>query len=117
MNARSALGRGGEDAAADHLRASGYRVLDRNYRCRLGELDIVAQLGDVVVFCEVKTRSSGRWGIPAEAVDHRKQARIRRLAAAWLAERGAPVRSLRFDVLSVVPAHGGWSVEHFENAF
>lgn len=100
---RIALGRWGEDVAVQHLEAAGYVVLARNWRCREGELDVVARYGDAVVFVEVKTRSSTAYGEPAEAVTPVKARRIRGLAARWLTEaRPAGLHDLRFDVISVL---------------
>ena len=86
--------------------ARGYEVLDANWRYREGELDLILRRGSSIVFCEVKTRSGTSFGIPAEAVNRAKQARIRRLAARWLSENRARLgrRSwdLRFDVASVL---------------
>ena len=82
---RRQLGRQGEDLVATWYERRGYQVVARNWACRAGELDIVACKGSQYVFCEVKTRSSGAFGLPVEAVDGRKQARLRRLAAMWLA--------------------------------
>src|SRR6202035_5508011 len=84
---RRALGTAGEDRAEAWYRAQGYDVLDRNWRGRDGELDLVLGLRRTVVFCEVKARSGTAFGVPAEAVSPTKQARIRRLAARWLRER------------------------------
>jgi putative endonuclease len=84
---RRALGRDGEQQAARWYEAAGYTVLARNWRCRAGELDLVVERDGTIVFCEVKARSGERFGHPAEAVTARKQARLRRLAALWLAER------------------------------
>lgn len=81
------LGAFGEDLAADHLRRDGMRVLERNWRCEVGELDIVAQDRGVIVFCEVKTRRSLRFGTPMQAIDDAKAQRIRRLAAIWQHQR------------------------------
>ncbi len=117
MDARPALGRQGEDAAADLYMRTGFRVVDRNYRCRAGELDLVVSDGRVLVFCEVKTRRSDRWGDPSEAVGFKKQQRIRRLAAAWLAERGSPRLTVRFDVVSVLVTDQKVTVEHIPDAF
>ncbi len=80
----------------------GYRVVDRNWRCRAGELDLVLRRGGLVVFCEVKTRSSDAFGLPAEAVGRQKQQRIRVLAARWLDESPSPAAEIRFDVASVL---------------
>ncbi|PSK95663.1 uncharacterized protein UPF0102 [Murinocardiopsis flavida] len=90
-----ALGQWGEDAAAAYLKREGMRILARNWRCRHGELDIVASHGGVLVAVEVKTRSSGRFGSPLEAVGPEKRARLRRLALAWTDARapGGPPRT------------------------
>src|SRR5207248_10969399 len=105
--AKDVVGQYGEQLAAKYLADSGLVVLARNWRCRDGELDIVAREGGVLVFCEVKTRSSGRFGDPAEAVSGRKAARVRALALRWLAEQHALGTQsfwpeLRFDVVSVL---------------
>jgi putative endonuclease len=101
MRFEDALGRFGEDVAVAHLADDGYEIVDRNWRCRDGEIDVVARDGRVLVFCEVKTRSSDRFGTPAAAVVPRKAARIRRVAAAWLREHRQAAESLRFDVVAV----------------
>lgn len=113
--ARRALGARGEDAAADWYVRKGYEVVARNWRCRDGELDLIVRTGRTYVFCEVKTRSSARFGAPVEAVTRDKQMRIRRLAARWL-EDGAPgpAKDIRFDVASVT---GPRDVEVVEGAF
>lgn len=110
---RQALGRAGEEAAARWYSAQGFEILDRNWRCREGELDLVVARGGTLVVCEVKTRSSLEYGHPGEAVGARKQRRIRQLAARWLREHGHRPRDLRFDVAAVLP--GG--VEVIEAAF
>src|SRR5829696_6815525 len=89
------LGRFGEDLAVRHLEAAGLQVLDRNWRCAEGEIDIVAAEGDTLVVCEVKTRTGTGFGDPAEAVVGAKAARLRRLALRWLAARGLGWRDLR----------------------
>ncbi|GAA4892377.1 YraN family protein [Actinomycetospora straminea] len=119
---RRVLGRRGEDVAAEHLAARGLTVLDRNWRCREGELDLVAAEGERLVVAEVKTRSGTGFGVPAEAVTGVKAARIRRLAQRWLAERhaagGRGFAEVRFDVLAVLVRPGGApEVEHYEGAF
>jgi putative endonuclease len=103
MAYKQALGRWGEDRVVRWYRRHGFEILERNWRCSRGELDVIARRGPVVVVCEVKTRSSNAFGSPAEAVDWRKQRRIRRLAAQWLSEqeRKGGVR-LRFDVAEVM---------------
>lgn len=113
MRAKDAVGRYGEDVAAAHVEASGWRVLDRNWRCRYGELDLVGLDGDELVVVEVKTRRSTAYGTPAEAVTWRKLARLRRLAAQWLADHDVRARSVRVDVIAVlVPHSGAASLEH-----
>jgi putative endonuclease len=115
---RGGLGREGEDAAVDALRARGYRILERNVRLRRGELDIVAQDAGQLVFVEVKARRGRGYGTPAEAVDARKRARLVRLAAAYLAARRLAERPCRFDVVEVrVDGAGRPSVEILKNAF
>lgn len=106
------LGQKGEDAACRWYVDHGYRIVDRNWRVKEGEIDVIATGDGQLVFCEVKTRSSQRYGSPAEAVDYRKQTRLRRLAAAWLAQNPGH-RRVRFDVASVMANR----VEIIENAF
>ena len=113
MRAKNALGRYGEDVAARHLAESGLVILARNWRCSAGELDIVARDGDVLVVCEVKTRSQTRYGTPIEAVTPRKAERLRVLATRWMAEHAARPRAVRFDVVAVLSSRPGASVvEH-----
>ena len=112
--ARQHLGRHAEALAAEWYLAQGYDVLARNWRCAQGELDLVVARGPLLVFVEVKARTSDRFGTPAEAVTGAKQARIRRLAASWMAASG-PRRhgAVRFDVAGV----SGGRVEVLEGAF
>ncbi len=119
MRVKDAVGRYGEQLAADTLVAEGLVVIERNWRCPDGELDIVAADGEVLVFVEVKTRSTVAYGDPAEAINPAKAARLRRLAVRWLAahpDRHWP--ELRFDVVAIVRrAPGGPSVRHLRGAF
>jgi putative endonuclease len=96
------LGSLGERIAAAYLTDSGLRLLDRNWRCREGELDIVAREGDALVFCEVKTRRGVGYGFPVEAVTFAKQRRLRVLAQRWLATHDEHAPDLRFDVVGVL---------------
>ena len=113
MRAKDALGRYGEDVAARHLVEQGIVVLERNWRCDAGEIDIVGRDGQVLVICEVKTRRGVGYGTPLEAVTPRKVARLRRLAARWLAEREVHPAAVRFDVVGVLAAGtGAAQVEH-----
>jgi putative endonuclease len=104
MRVKDAVGRFGEQLAATYLCDKGLTILERNWRCSDGELDIVAREGEVLVFVEVKTRTSPAFGDPAEAVNRIKANRLRKLALRWLAEHAdVPYWSqLRFDVVSVL---------------
>jgi putative endonuclease len=118
VDPRRRLGTAGEDAVAAWYEAAGARVVDRNWRCREGELDLVVSGRDTLVFCEVKTRLSTRFGTPVEAVTASKQRRLRMLAARWLAEHDTRRRTLRFDVASVTRAPDGeLVVDVIEGAF
>lgn len=112
------LGRRGEETAGRHLVSVGYRILERRYRTRAGEIDFIAQDGDTLVFVEVKTRSSLACGRPAEAVDGRKRGRIARAASLYLARHGGPEASCRFDVVEVLEEPGSaCRVRLIRNAF
>ena len=110
---KDALVRYGERVAAEHLAAVGFVVLEKNWRCDQGEIDIVARDGDVLVICEVKTRSSVSHGTPFEAVTQRKLHRLERLGIAWMKARSVRPRGMRVDVVSVLrPPTGRAVVEH-----
>ena len=111
---KQALGRWGEDRVARWYRRRGFEIIERNWRCSRGELDVIVRRGPVVVVCEVKTRSSLAFGLPAEAVGPEKQRRIRCLAAQWLSEQqGRGPVQVRFDVAEVV----GREIRVIESAF
>jgi putative endonuclease len=114
---RAALGRNGEDTAVAWYEDHGYEVLERNWRRREGEVDIIARKGRTVAFCEVKTRTTDAFGSGAEAVLPAKQRRVRRLASRWLAEltpsSGRALVDLRFDVVSITAGE----VDVIEDAF
>ncbi|HMH94734.1 MAG TPA: YraN family protein [Streptosporangiaceae bacterium] len=113
MNAKDELGRLGEQLAADFLERSELRILDRNWRCPDGEIDIVALERRTLVICEVKTRSSGRYGTPLEAISARKRVRLRKLAVAWVQAHGLFYDEIRIDVVGVLKtAPGEFSIEH-----
>ncbi|MHB8328736.1 MAG: YraN family protein [Acidimicrobiales bacterium] len=120
---RGLLGKRGEDAVADWYRAHGYSVVDRNWRCPLGELDLVVlgEGGAVLAFCEVKTRSSTVFGSPLEAVTAAKQRRLRRLAGSWLRiakPPGVRPQRLRLDVAAVRTGPAGTLlIDVLEGAF
>jgi len=112
--ARRALGAYGEALAARHLvDVQGMVLLDRNWRCDEGEIDLVLRDGAVLVVCEVKTRTSAVCGTPHEAVDAAKLARLRRLAVRWMVDRGVRVPDVRVDLVAVLrPRRGPAAVEH-----
>jgi putative endonuclease len=110
---RKAVGDFGERVACRYLTAQGLTVLDRNWRCAAGEIDIVAKDGDVVVVCEVKTRSDARFGTPVEAITTTKANRLYRLGRLWIGEHDVDWSALRVDVVAVLCAHRGPAmVEH-----
>jgi putative endonuclease len=116
--AKDAVGAYGERVAVSLLTGQGMVLLDRNWRCAAGELDIVLRDGAVVVFCEVKTRRTRRFGTPVEAVDPAKVRRLRRAAAQWLAASDEHPIDIRFDVVSVLPQRRGAArVDHLKDAF
>jgi len=112
--ARGALGRYGEDVAARHLVAAGLTLLARNWRCRDGEVDILAREGDVLVVCEVKTRRADAFQHPMAALTPAKTRRLRALAEHWIAAHaGAPPGGVRLDLVGVLlPRRGATRVEH-----
>lgn len=113
MQAGQALGDYGERVAIEHLQAAGMTVLQRGWRCRSGEIDIVAVDGVCLVICEVKARRSVRSGTPLEAVTPAKVDRLRRLTAAWLAEHGGGFTDVRIDVIAVtIPERGAPRIHH-----
>jgi putative endonuclease len=117
--ASDGVGAYGERRAAEYLTSeAGMHVLDRNWRCPDGEVDIIARDGADLVFVEVKTRRGDGFGPPAEAVVAEKRRRLRRLAARWLADRSISPREVRFDVVSVVrPPRGPARIDHLRGAF
>jgi putative endonuclease len=113
VHRRQLLGADGEALAARHYEAHGYTVLDRNWRCREGELDLVLRKGTTLVVCEVKTRTSAAFGTPADAVTRAKQQKLRLLARHWLAASSFRPSEIRFDVAAVLAGE----IEIIENAF
>lgn len=112
------LGKRGEDAASKFLYNRGYDILERNWRCKFGEADIIARDGDAIVFVEVKTRSGLEHGFPAEAVDHKKQERYERIALAYISDIDDVDIPIRFDVVSIVAiASDRALIRHHINAF
>lgn len=117
-NKRLSLGKAGEQLAAEQLVLKGYSILQRNYRTRAGEIDIIARQGKTLVFAEVKTRSTELFGSPAAAVTPRKQAQISRVAEEYLIRENLFDSPARFDVISILVPEGGQPrVEIIVNAF
>ena len=114
---RQQLGAEGERAAAKLLRRYRYRILQQNYRCRVGEVDLIALDGTTVVFVEVKTRTQEGFGSPLEAVDRRKQRQMARAARYFLSEHDLHDRPVRFDVVGVWWEGGRITCELIQNAF
>ena len=109
----SSLGSYGERVAAQRLVGQGMVLVDRNWRCDQGEIDLVLRDGDTLVFCEVKTRTTAAYGHPLEAVGETKYARLRRLAACWLEAHDVHAQGVRIDLVGVLLAgRGAAEVEH-----
>lgn len=118
MAAKDALGRHGEELATAFLLDAGYTILDRNWRCSQGEIDVVAFDGTETAFVEVKTRSSVAFGHPLEAITTLKLARLRRLAAAWCQAHPGSHDRIRIDAIAVIaPRAGTVQIEHLKRVF
>jgi putative endonuclease len=117
MGANQILGKYGEDAAARFLQDRGYTILERNWRCEIGEIDLIAKHKNQLVFIEVKTRSGNGFGHPFESVTKTKVSRMRRLAAAWVAINNLQSSSLRLDAISVLVRSGHVAIEHLKQVY
>ncbi|MBG6239893.1 putative endonuclease [Mycetocola sp. CAN_C7] len=118
MASKDELGRRGEALAARFLEDAGYRVLERNWRCARGEIDIIAQTGNTIVFVEVKTRSGLAFGHPFEAITATKLARLRMLAGSWCADHTPGAAQIRLDAIAVIaPRRGSPTIEHLLGVF
>lgn len=107
------LGRAGEVKAAEFLKKKNYEITDKNFKTRIGEIDVIARDGEYVVFVEVKTRTDDSFGAPAEAVDLKKQEKYRLVAAEYLQKNGLTEKPCRFDVVEIENG----KINHIENAF
>jgi len=114
---RIRTGKRGEELAAAHLVEVGYRIIERNYRCLFGEIDIVAEEGETLVFVEVKSRRSDAYGEPQLAVGHQKQKKMSKISVYYLAERHLCHRQARFDVVAVRLLPAGHRIELIRDAF
>jgi putative endonuclease len=117
VDGRGEIGRRGEALAAELLRAKGLTIVERNFRCRAGEIDLVALDGPTLVFVEVRSRRGDCAGTPFESVDPRKQARVTRVARHFVAARGLVDHDVRFDVIGIRFDHEPPAVEHLCGAF
>ena len=107
----------GEIAAARYLKKKGFKILVHQYRCKLGEIDLVARENKILVFIEVKTRSTSFYGDPSQAVTPEKQRHISRVALHYLRELRNPSIPVRFDIVEVIHSNGKLECQHIENAF
>lgn len=118
MSKQKFFGQIGEDAATRFLEAHGYKIVARNFRIRSAEIDIIAQLADVIIFVEVKARSNIRHGLPVEAVNIRKQRKIIEAASVFLQDENFSECACRFDVVEVfLRGELVEEINHIENAF
>lgn len=120
MGINNLTGAWGETVAAEYLRKKGYKILGVNYRCRFGELDIIAEKRKILAFVEVKTRKNDDFARAMEYVDHHKQEKLRKTAAKWISENETKLQP-RFDVIEIYapegPKTGKPKVYHWEDAF
>lgn len=110
------LGLKGEEAAKRYLRKKGYKILETNFQCRFGELDIIAEKKGELIFCEVKTRSAGMVALPQESVDYFKQQKMIKTAQIWLQAKNKVECPMRFDVIAISVADDKMTLEHIKNA-
>ena len=114
---RRSQGKAGEDIAANYLEREGLKILERNYRFERGEIDIIAEEGDELVFVEVKARRSTTFGTPEEAVTEEKQEQVHAVAEGYLFEHDIDNRSCRFDVVAIEFRNNKADIRHLRDAF
>lgn len=115
---RKELGRWGEERAAEYLHKKGLNIIEHNYRCSIGEMDLIAYHGNTLVFVEIKTRRSLSFGLPAESVTSKKQKKYFKIAQCYMKEKGIKDVNCRFDVVEVmVNSDGSCQFNHIINAF
>lgn len=110
------LGIEGENLAVKFLKSSGYKIIARNYKTPIGEIDIIAKDGETIVFIEVKTRTDDAFGYPFEAVHTKKKQKLKKLALLYLKKQKKECPA-RFDVLSIYKSYGKYEIEHIKDAF
>ncbi len=116
-NYKKDLGALGEGKACEFLLENGYEILERNFRCKAGEIDIIAMKDNVMVFVEVKTRTSTAFGMPSEAVNHKKQEKYFKTALYYINETGSRNTAFRFDIIEIMFDKGNVSINHIIDAY
>lgn len=111
------FGTWGEEIASKHLQKKGYAILERNFRCKMGELDIIAQKGELLVFIEVKTRNNLNYGLPCEAITLEKKHHIKRVSTYYIRQHQLENLDLRIDVIEILKIEGKTYIHHLEDAF
>jgi putative endonuclease len=114
---RKQVGNKGESLAEDYIKRKGYKIIQRNYRCRLGEIDIIAKDGDTIVFIEVRTKQNENFGSPQDSVTSTKINKISKTALSFIQEKNLSGFSYRFDFIAITFSQGKPNIEHIENAF
>lgn len=117
MGRKQVIGKYGEDLAASFLKDRGYSVIERNWRCSIGEIDLIARNKNFLVFVEVKTRNGSGFGHPFEAITAKKVLRMRRLSAKWVADHNLQELNLRLDAIAVLISGGKVSIEHLKQVY
>jgi putative endonuclease len=114
---RKQVGNKGESLAEDYIKRKGYKIIQRNYRCRLGEIDIIAKDDDTIVFIEVRTKQNENFGSPQDSVTSTKINKISKTALRFIQEKNLSGYSYRFDFIAITFSQGKPNIEHIENAF
>ena len=114
---RKQVGNKGESLAEDYIKRKGYKIIQRNYRCRLGEIDIIAKDDDTIVFIEVRTKQNENFGSPQGSVTSTKKSKISKTALSFIQEKNLSGYSYRFDFIAITFSQGKPNIEHIENAF
>jgi putative endonuclease len=117
MTQKQFMGKYGEDLSAKYLQDRGYQIIERNWRCNLGEIDLIAKEGNRIIFVEVKTRNGSGYGHPFEAITALKVSRMRKLAAQWCAENKSAGSKVRLDAIAVLIQNGKVAIEHLKQVF
>ncbi len=117
LNFKKRIGNKGESIAEEYLKQKGYKIIQRNYRCRFGEIDIIAKDGNTVVFTEVRTKQNNNFGSPQESITPAKIEKISKASLSFIQEKKMAGFSYRFDLIAITFSQGRQNIEHIENAF